>query len=122
MKTIDEWLTLYGRDHQNPVNKLIHWICVPVILFTVFGLLMAIPFPEVANGWVNPATIVFFSSLDILFKAIVSNFYRYGAYWIFLFMGKSLFVNHNIAFYWIEFMAVLTYRFHHSLDIPIYWS
>ena len=36
MRTIDEWLTLYGRDHQNPTNKLIHWICVPVILFTVF--------------------------------------------------------------------------------------
>ena len=63
MKTIDEWLTLYGRDHQNPVNKLIHWICVPVILFTVFGLLMAIPFPEIANGWVNPASIVFLAAL-----------------------------------------------------------
>lgn len=59
MKTIDEWLTLYGRDHQNPTNKLIHWICVPVILFSVFGLLMSIPFPLIANGWINVATIVF---------------------------------------------------------------
>ena len=50
MRTIDEWLTLYGRDHQNPTNKLIHWICVPVILFTVFGLLMSIPFPLVLIG------------------------------------------------------------------------
>lgn len=59
MKTIDEWLTLYGRDHQNPTNKLIHWICVPVILFSVFGLLMSIPFPLIVDGWINVATIVF---------------------------------------------------------------
>ena len=43
MKSIDEWLTLYGRDHQNPTNKLIHWICVPTIFFTVVGLLYSIP-------------------------------------------------------------------------------
>ncbi len=62
MKTIDDWLTLYGRDHQNPTNKLIHWICVPVIVFTVFGLLMSIPF-SYANGWINMATIVFLFAL-----------------------------------------------------------
>lgn len=68
MKTIDEWLTLYGRDHQNPTNKLIHWICVPVILFTVFGLLMSIPFPTVADGWVNVASIVFIFALAFYFR------------------------------------------------------
>lgn len=68
MRTIDEWLTLYGRDHQNPTNKIIHWICVPVIVFTVFGLLMSIPFPLVANGWVNVATIVFAFALIFYFR------------------------------------------------------
>ena len=68
MKTIDEWLTLYGRDHQNPTNKLIHWICVPVILFTVFGLLMSVPFPIIANGWINVATIVFLFALAFYFR------------------------------------------------------
>lgn len=68
MKTIDEWLTLYGRDHQNPTNKLIHWICVPVILFTVFGLLMSIPFPLIADGWINVATIVFVFALAFYFR------------------------------------------------------
>lgn len=83
MKTIDEWLTLYGRDHQNPVNKLIHWICVPVILFTVFGLLMAIPFPLKSQMARSIRLQLSFSSLDILFKAIFSNFCRNGASWIF---------------------------------------
>ena len=63
MKTIDEWLTLYGRDHQNPVNKLIHWVCVPIILFTIIGLLISVPFPVIADGWINVASIVYIAAL-----------------------------------------------------------
>jgi uncharacterized membrane protein YGL010W len=43
-KTIDLLLDKYGESHQNGVNKLIHWICVPSIMFSLFGLLYAIPF------------------------------------------------------------------------------
>ncbi len=32
----------YGRHHQNPRNKMIHCICVPAIVFSVVGLLVAI--------------------------------------------------------------------------------
>lgn len=70
MKTIDEWLIVYGRDHKNATNKLIHWICVPVILFSIFGFLLSIPFPVFANGWINVATIVFL--LMLIFYARLS--------------------------------------------------
>jgi uncharacterized membrane protein YGL010W len=43
-KTIDLLLDKYGESHQNGTNKLIHWICVPSIMFSLFGLLYAIPF------------------------------------------------------------------------------
>ncbi|HNA79822.1 MAG TPA: DUF962 domain-containing protein, partial [Turneriella sp.] len=43
MKTIDQWLEEYGDSHRNKTNKLIHWICVPTIMFTVLGFFMAIP-------------------------------------------------------------------------------
>ncbi len=33
----------YGESHQNPANKAIHWICVPIIFFTIIGLLSLIP-------------------------------------------------------------------------------
>ncbi len=39
MKTIEEWFTEYGVSHQNATNKLIHWICVPLIFFSVVALL-----------------------------------------------------------------------------------
>ncbi len=37
-------LAEYARHHQNPRNKLIHCICVPAILFSVMGILVAINF------------------------------------------------------------------------------
>jgi uncharacterized membrane protein YGL010W len=42
MKTLHEWLDDYSESHHNPVNKNIHWICVPVIYFCVLGLLYAL--------------------------------------------------------------------------------
>jgi hypothetical protein len=29
----------YGAHHQNPTNKAVHWICVPLIVWSVLGLL-----------------------------------------------------------------------------------
>jgi uncharacterized membrane protein YGL010W len=45
MLSVESLLTEYGESHQNPWNKLIHWICVPAIVWTVVALLWAIPFP-----------------------------------------------------------------------------
>jgi uncharacterized membrane protein YGL010W len=42
MKTLNAWLDDYSESHQNPVNKSIHWICVPIIYFSVFGALYAL--------------------------------------------------------------------------------
>ena len=38
MRTAQEWFDLYGESHQNPTNKAIHWVCVPVIFFCTIGL------------------------------------------------------------------------------------
>lgn len=42
-RSIQQWFDEYGESHQDQTNKLIHWICVPTIFFTVIGLLAAIP-------------------------------------------------------------------------------
>jgi uncharacterized membrane protein YGL010W len=44
-RRIDRLLEEYGESHQNGVNKAIHWIAVPVIVWTVVALLWSIPFP-----------------------------------------------------------------------------
>ncbi len=43
MRKIDALLSEYGESHQNETNKAIHWICVPLIFFSVLGLIASIP-------------------------------------------------------------------------------
>jgi uncharacterized membrane protein YGL010W len=62
-RDIDVLLDQYGESHQNSVNKMIHWICVPLILFSLLGLLWAVPFPHLNflgkyNGFLNWASFL----------------------------------------------------------------
>lgn len=43
MSKIQGLLNEYGETHQNSTNKLIHWICVPAIFFSLVGLFSTIP-------------------------------------------------------------------------------
>ena len=63
MRKIDVLLSEYGESHQNVTNKTIHWICVPLIYFSVVGMLAAIPAGIVqsvlgeGNPYANWATV-----------------------------------------------------------------
>ena len=46
-REIDVLFDKYSENHQNPTNKLIHWVCVPLIVFSIIGLVSAIPFPHI---------------------------------------------------------------------------
>ena len=39
MKTIEQWFDEYSESHQNPTNKMIHWVCVPTIYFCIVAIL-----------------------------------------------------------------------------------
>lgn len=63
MRRIDALLSEYGESHQNETNKAIHWICVPLIFFSVVGLVASIPSGMVqnflgTNPYANWATVV----------------------------------------------------------------
>ena len=44
----------YGESHQNPTNKMIHWVCVPAIMFSTLGLLWSIPSAYLNMGAAEP--------------------------------------------------------------------
>lgn len=44
-RAIDRYFSSYGADHRHPTNTLIHWICVPAILWSVIAVLWVIPVP-----------------------------------------------------------------------------
>ncbi|HET7649212.1 MAG TPA: Mpo1-like protein [Gammaproteobacteria bacterium] len=45
MRSIHSWLDEYGDSHRNPVNKRVHWVCVPLIVLSLIGLLWSLPVP-----------------------------------------------------------------------------
>jgi uncharacterized membrane protein YGL010W len=78
MRKIDQLLYEYGLSHQNDTNKAIHWICVPLIFFSIVGLIWSIPaeflqnsFPGPAGKFINWATIglllalIYYATLSI---------------------------------------------------------
>ncbi|HZI83961.1 MAG TPA: Mpo1-like protein [Casimicrobiaceae bacterium] len=42
MRTVDRLFERYGGYHRHPVNKAIHWLCVPLIVWSVLGLLWSV--------------------------------------------------------------------------------
>ena len=92
MKTAQEWFDAYGESHQNGTNKLIHWICIPLIIFSLFGMLMAIPFPESLFGlYFNAAGFVLFLSLVFYLRLSFSLFAGF-----FIVGSLLLFVNYKL--------------------------
>ena len=66
MRTIQSWLDEYGESHRNPVNKKIHWVCVPLIMLSVLGMLWFAPRPGLfaaLSPYLNWATLLILSSL-----------------------------------------------------------
>lgn len=70
---VDILFDKYAESHQNPKNELIHWICVPLIVFSLLGLVWAIPFPHLEflgryNGFVNWASFLIAFSVYYYYK------------------------------------------------------
>lgn len=98
MKAIDQWFDEYGESHRNPFNKLTHWICVPLITFSVLGMLWAIH-PWVAMA-VVAAALVFYALLSwqIALAMLVMS--------LLMLLGLSLMTN---VFWWSLGIFVLAW-------------
>lgn len=70
MKPVDTWMDEYACSHQHPANKIIHRICVPVIIFSLAGMLWVIPFPDISMS-------LFILNWTTIFIFIVLAYYFY---------------------------------------------
>src|ERR671921_199321 len=60
---LENYFSRYAESHQNETNIFIHWLCVPLIAFSLLGLVWAIPMPHFnflgkMNGYINLATFL----------------------------------------------------------------
>lgn len=66
MRDIHQWLRDYAPSHTDPVNERLHWVCVPLIVLSLVGLLWAVPAPAWLTGLfplANWATLFLLASL-----------------------------------------------------------
>ena len=62
-RAIDVYFAKYNEYHTNPVNRIINYICIPVIVFSILGFVWSLPFPHLGflgkyNGYLNWASFL----------------------------------------------------------------
>lgn len=84
MRTVEQWLQEYGESHRDATNKTLHWICVPIIVVSLIGLLWSLPTPA---SWREISPLLNWGSLflaaSILYYMMIS---------VSLALGMALFV------------------------------
>jgi len=70
MNTLQDYLLEYSESHTHPINRGIHWVAVPVILFCAIGLLWIIPTPTTWQAYwgLNFGSIAMLASLLYYFR------------------------------------------------------
>jgi uncharacterized membrane protein YGL010W len=63
MRKIDEWFGRYDASHRNPRNKIIHWTCVPLIMWSALAALWA--WTPLATYAVIAVVVAFYLSMSI---------------------------------------------------------
>lgn len=99
MKTISEWLDEYSESHQNKTNKLIHWVCVPAIYFSIIGIMAH--FSALLTALLLVLAFVFYARLDIVLAVAMAALTLMMAWFIWVLpVGVGLFIA-LFVFAWI---------------------
>lgn len=98
MKTAQEYFDEYAVSHQNETNQLIHYICVPLIFFSVIGLLMSIPTGFIENNLnlYNPLI----ENWAVVIGLVISIFYLRLGFWYFAEMAFVILLS-IIGNFWL---------------------
>ena len=93
MKPVQQWINEYAESHQNPINVKIHWICVPLIMLSLLGLLWPIQFTFISSS-------NYFNATTILIAAVSIYYFRLS-----ISMGVGMLLISAImisSIYWID--------------------
>ena len=106
MKTAKEYFDEYAVSHQNETNQAIHYICVPLIFFSVIGLLMSIPTTFLEN--IFNASNPLLENWAVVVDLVISVFYLRLGFWYFTEMLFVILIC-IIANFWLGNFVNLLY-------------
>ena len=108
MRKVDELFARYGESHQNPRNKAIHWICVPLITWSVLAVFWwaspiaayaLIALSMVFYVWLSPAIAVGMLGVSALFVyplTLLGSHVLVAAITVFVVAWIGQFIGHHI--------------------------
>ena len=73
MKNIQTWLDEYGVSHKNATNKMIHWICVPLIFFSITGMFYSVQLPIKITEGLNLNLAIIMTAGVVVYYFILSR-------------------------------------------------
>jgi len=117
MPDIQQWLDQYAESHQNPINIQIHWWCVPVIFWTISGLLFLITIPFIGNLAVPVIVLLtlYYVSISRLLWIGLLMFMLAGLYLNFLLFSRI--GNSSVWVYITLFVVAWILQFYgHSIE------
>lgn len=72
LRTLQDWLADYSISHQNPINKRLHWLCVPLITVSVIGMLWSLSSFAALIALI--LAMIFYARLSIPLFAVMASF------------------------------------------------
>jgi uncharacterized membrane protein YGL010W len=93
MRKIDLLFAEYAESHRNSTNKLIHWICVPLIFWSILGFISLIPSKSIGFIYIGEISYVSFAAI-----ALVTIFYLRLPFIISLIMFILMIIMESFAY------------------------
>ncbi|MBD8081253.1 Mpo1 family 2-hydroxy fatty acid dioxygenase [Chryseobacterium caseinilyticum] len=110
MRKIDLLFAEYAESHRNSTNKLIHWICVPLVFWTILGFISLIPSPHFCASYFGCISLV-----SLIAVILVTLFYLRLSLLIGFIMIFAMLLMEHLAYAvnihlgnksWMVFLAV----------------
>ncbi len=91
MNKMDSYLSEYALSHQNRTNKKIHYICVPLIMWTVLGLLdlVVLPFGTLAHVLIIFSFFFYYYTKSSLYDSVFIVYISMTMVLLFRFFGEQ---------------------------------
>lgn len=110
MRKIDLLFAEYAESHRNSTNKLTHWICVPLIFWTILGFISYIPTPNIYLKYFGFLSIASFIAICLVTVFYFRLSWRIAVIMIFIMLLMEHFVSFvNVTFgrkSWLIYLGV----------------
>jgi uncharacterized membrane protein YGL010W len=113
-RSMRNWLDSYSHDHQHPANQLLHWICVPLIVWSAIAMPWTIPVPE---AWFRPgswAVLAIVLAFTWYWKhsrrlgaalLVVLTIFALSCYWAFQQFGPTILLRTGIGVFVVAWIG-----------------